>query len=309
MRKVTLKGLLQAAAFLTTALTLVTLVPFDHHALQLFTHFRLQYLAASVLLLAIFAFLRSPAFTIVLLISAAANGATVVPWYTNQEQPAGNQQLKVMLANVLSTNVEHDRLISLVASEKPDVLFLQEISPQWETALAALLGDYPHHHVEARSDNFGIALLSRWPIAQIARVESEPMGYPTLCGEFDIEGQRLRFVSTHPMIPVGAHNFATRNAQLEDVAKQLGASETATILAGDLNTTMWDMHYRALEDATRLRNVRRGHGVKPTWPTFMPFAMIPIDHVLVSNDIAVETVTAGPGIGSDHLPLIVTLSL
>ena len=309
MRGITIKGLLQAAAFLTVAFSLLTLLPVDHHAVQLFTHFRLQYLAASLLLLPIFAFLRSPAYTALTAIAVMTNAVVVAPWYMDAPADTGESQLKLVLANALSTNIEHDRLFALIAAEQPDLVFLQEVSPQWEKALAVLHTEYPHRYVEARDDNFGIALLSRLPFASVGHIESAPLGFPTLHGELMFGGRRVNFVSTHPMIPLGALNFAARNEQLRRVAQQLAMPSTSTILVGDLNTSMWDMHYRALESATGLRNARRGHGVLPTWPTFLPFAMIPIDHVLVSDDIGVRQIATGPRIGSDHVPLVVTLSL
>ena len=309
MRSVTGKGLFQVAALLTVAFSLITLLPVDHHALQLFTHFRLQYLAASLLLLTIFAFLRSPVYAGALLISVLASAFVVTPWFMEPRVDSGESHLKLVFANALSTNVEHDKLFALIAAEQPDLVFLQEVSPQWETALAALHADYPHHYVEARDGNFGIAVLSRLPLAGTSHIDSAPLGFPTLQGELAIGERTIRFVSTHPMIPLGALKFSARNEQLRRVAEQLGPSADSTILVGDLNVSMWDVHYRALESATGLRNARRGHGILPTWPTFMPFAMIPIDHVLVSNDIGVERIATGPRIGSDHLPLVVTLSL
>ncbi len=309
MRSVTVKGLLQVAALLTVAFSLITLLPVDHHALQLFTHFRLQYLAASLLLLTIFAFLRSPAYAGALIISALASAFVIAPWFMDPPESTGESHLKLVFVNALSTNVEHDRLFALIGAEQPDLVFLQEISPQWETALAALHVDYPHYYVEPRDGNFGIAVLSRLPLTGARHVDSAPLGFPTLQVELVIGDRTIRFVSTHPMIPLGASNFSARNEQLRRVAEQLGPSATSTILVGDLNASMWDVHYRALESATGLRNARRGHGILPTWPTFMPFAMIPIDHVLISKDIGVEQIAAGPRIGSDHLPLVVTLSL
>lgn len=309
MRRITVKGLLEAAAFLTVAFSLVTLLPIDHHALQLFTHFRLQYLAASLLLLILFAFLRNPAYVAVLAIAVLANAVVVAPWYTDAPGSKGGTRLKLVFANALSTNVEHDKLFALIGAERPDLVFLQEISPQWETALAALHTEYPHRYIESRAGNFGIAVLSRLPLADAGHVDSTPFGFPTLKGELAVGDRTLRFVSTHPMIPLGATNFSARNLQLQAVAEQVGSSPNSTILVGDLNLSMWDMHYQALESATGLRNARRGHGILPTWPTFMPFAMIPIDHLLVSDDIGVERITTGPRIGSDHLPLVVTLSL
>ena len=58
--RVTLTGLLQAAAVITVAFSVGTLLPIDHFAIQLFTHFRLQYVVVSLSLLLLFKYLRSP---------------------------------------------------------------------------------------------------------------------------------------------------------------------------------------------------------------------------------------------------------
>ena len=100
-----------------------------------------------------------------------------------------------------------------------------------------------------------------------------------------------------------------RNEQLQSIAGLVDQLAGEIILLGDLNSSVWDIHLRRLEDSTGLRNAREGFGVLPSWPTFLPFAMIPIDHALVSKGIAVTDVRTGQKFGSDHLPLIVTLSL
>ena len=111
------------------------------------------------------------------------------------------------------------------------------------------------------------------------------------------------------MIPLGGQFYSDRNEQLAFIAELFEGREGTQVLVGDLNASMWDINYRALEDETGLRNARTGFGIVPTWPTFMPFAMIPIDHILVSDDVSVVELRSGPRIGSDHLPLIVTIAL
>jgi endonuclease/exonuclease/phosphatase (EEP) superfamily protein YafD len=111
------------------------------------------------------------------------------------------------------------------------------------------------------------------------------------------------------MIPVGKRLYDTRNTQLSSLVELLDDFSGNKVLVGDLNASVWDIHYRNLEKRSGLRSARRGFGIQPTWPTFLPFAMIPIDHVLVSSEISVSDVRTGRRIGSDHLPLVVTIEL
>ena len=78
---------------------------------------------------------------------------------------------------------------------------------------------------------------------------------------------------------------------------------------GDLNVTMWSTDYEVLERGTGLRNARKGFGILATWSTNLPFMMIPIDHCLLSSEFKVDSINTAQDIGSDHLPIVVTLRL
>lgn len=308
--RVTIRGLCQAAAGMTVLSSVIALLPVEHHAQQLFVHFRLQYLAVSVLLLIVFAFVwREPRYVVALLLAGALNAYFVLPWYIDERPDMGGTELKVLVANVLAGNEQHARLFELIETEQPDVVFLLEVTPKWAGALPAIAETYASSIVEARDGSFGIAMYSKLPVISAATVDSAPLGLPTIVATLEVGTTALTVVATHPMPPVGKSNFDARNEQLDAVARLLQKTGGPRLLVGDLNATIWDPQLRSLENRTWLRNVRRGFGLLPTWPTFMPLAMIPIDHVLASPEIGVKDVRTGDAIGSDHLPLIATLTL
>jgi len=307
--RVSLVGLLQAAAVCTIVFSVVTAIPIDFYGVQLLAHFKLQYLVISVLLCVALALHRQPVYVGGLLLAVGLNASLVIPWYIADSMPLGDTQLKVLNANILSSNTEHQRLFDLLNAEVPDVVLLQEVSAEWLVALEPLRQNYPYSYAEAREGNFGIALFSRVPLTSVSHIDSRPLGYPTITATMEVNGAVLHLVGTHPMIPLGKQHYSDRNEQLASIAELFEGRDDSKILIGDLNTSMWGIHYRSLEEKTGLRNARTGFGIVPTWPTFMPFAMIPIDHVLVSDDISVVEMRSGPRIGSDHLPLIVTIAL
>lgn len=306
-KRVTWVGLLQAAAIVTVLFSVVTSFDLAYRHIEVWSHFRLQYLAGSFLLLIVFALRRNPVYAILLLVATAINLSFVVPWYFNAEAISDGTRLKLLHANVHSTNEEYGRLLELIEAEQPDVVFLQEISPAWLGATRGLQKDFPFIYAEPREGNFGIAMFSRLPLDSVTHVDSPPWNYPTIVATMTVNGELLTLISTHPTNPITRSFYEARNEQLKSVADIANKAQGAVVLSGDLNTSLWGRHYRLLEESTGLRNARRGLGVLPTWPTFMPFAMIPIDHALVSEQIGVVEIRTGPRIGSDHLPLIITI--
>jgi endonuclease/exonuclease/phosphatase (EEP) superfamily protein YafD len=64
-----------------------------------------------------------------------------------------------------------------------------------------------------------------------------------------------------------------------------------------------------LEAEAGLKNAARARGYWPTWPTGFNVVKIPIDHCLVSDGLRVQLFRTGSDIGSDHLPIIVDVSI
>lgn len=308
-KSVTLIGLLQGAAIVTVLFSLVTSFDFAHRTIELFSHFRPQYFAASMLLLVVFTVLRNPVYAVLLLATTAFNASYVLPWYFGDTRVDSDNTIKLLHANVYSGNDQYERLFELIEAERPDVIFLQEVSKEWRDATLSLHEDYPYNYVEAREGNFGIAMFSRMALDSVTHVESPPLDYPTIVATMTVNGVALTLINTHPNIPMSRSQYEARNIQLRSIATLANHAAGAVVLTGDLNASVWGPNYRKLEATTGLRNTRHGFGILSTWPTFLPFAMIPIDHALVSDNIGVVATRTGAHIGSDHLPLIVVIAV
>ena len=302
----------------TAVFSVVTAFDHLHRYLELFSHFRLQYFAASVILAVVFISLRWRSYSLLGLACVGLNAYFVVPWYL----PAGmlpgetaknagdyGDPITILHANVRRSNSDTTRFVELVNSEQPDLLVMQEATPEWLAALGAIRSSYPYKVEEPRDDPFGIALFSKFPLDRTAVIASDPLGFPDIVARALIGGKRLNIISTHPMPPIGSFNYGARNLQLDAVAKLAARTPAPLVVIGDLNITMWADHYRKFEEASSLANARKGFGIKPTWPLFFLPAMIPIDHCLVSDDVYVHEMTSGSGIGSDHLPIICRISI
>lgn len=303
--RVAIERLLVLAAALATLFSLATVFDEHHRYLELFSHFRLQYLGCSLLLAALLAGFRRWRLSALMLAVTAANGAMVLPWYTGEPEAAGRETLTLLLANVYLDNGDAKPLIDIVENEDPDLLLVIELTPGFREQLAALDTDYPYSVTDVRHDAYGIGLWSRRPISSSAVLATPPRKLPSLNATVDFAGADLTVIGTHPSQPLGAANYVARNLQLAAIGDMAAATPGSVVLAGDLNVSMWAANYEALESRTGFVNARRGFGVLPTWPTYLPVAAIPIDHVLLSRDLAALDTRIPGDVGSDHLPLLV----
>lgn len=281
---------------------------------ELLSHFQSQYLLASLACLAVLGGLRRYRLAAGALVCVVASGTAVLPFVAGPGSRAhaaagGGADLRLLLLNVLKPNRHDGPVLDLVAGTDADVLVFVEVDAWWKRALEALAPDYPHCVFRPLDNNFGLAVFSRIPFDDTDVCVLGDAGRASACLRITVGGTPVSVMATHPCPPVTAQSFRLRNNQLEQVAAYLDTRGPA-ILIGDINTTMWSPWYRRIERRTGMVNARLGHGVLPSWPTFLPAAArIPIDQCLVTPDITVTGCRLGPPVGSDHLPLIVDVSV
>lgn len=310
LARIVLGALVAALACATGATFLGPL----HWTAELTTHFRVQLAVGASGLVALAAVARQPFWAIAALLLGIAQAVPVLDSLRDaspvETTADAGPPLRVLLANVLTRNRAHERLLAFVREEDPDIVGLLEVDRHWIAALEPLRASHPYRIEHPRSNNFGIAMYSRIPFETIAL---RPLGHPGLMAvvaELRFDDEPLALALAHPVPPVSGTNARLRNLQLDRLAEWRGEFEGHPfILIGDLNATPWSPRFAQLERRSGLRNAARGHGYFPTWETEAPHLALPLDHCLLSSGLRAVAFATGPDIGSDHRPVLVDILL
>ena len=276
-----------------------------HWTLALTSHFKVQYLLLLLGCMLMLLWIRWWWWAFLGFLGVILNAMVVLPWYFQDTLIPESHDLKLLLANVNIDNKNYSALIQLVATEKPTILIVQEGNRHWVKHLKAL---FPYQLVPPKSRFFGTSIFSQLPFEQTQVLTLGSQEQESLHVKVKVNEKMISLVTTHPFPPIGQHFFERRNNQLFAVKSFIQSLSGSKILMGDLNMSMWSPFYVKLFENTGLVNARQGFGWLPSWPTFLPIFMIPIDHCLVSPDMKVVNIRTGQSINSDHLPLIVEIA-
>ncbi|MBE2282960.1 MAG: endonuclease/exonuclease/phosphatase family protein [Prosthecobacter sp.] len=305
---VTFGGLCEVIAFLALTGTWLGSLGRLHWALDLFSHFRLPYLAVSAVVL-IFSLLRRRTWLVaVALMSLLWNGQLIYTVHqTAAPIPASSAKpLRVMTFNIMTSNGNHVACIDHVLEADADIVCILEVDEFWRLNLEPLRVKYPHRVEEMNDGNFGIACYTRLPLksSEVRRLSGFEL--PTVLLNLDYLGRPLTFIGTHPIPPMTTANAAAWHEQLSQISSIAASTDADVILAGDLNATPWCEGMRRLRRQSGLDF----HCVDPAWmPTwgFGRLLLMPIDHVLVKNGLTITKRTIGPPLGSDHRSVTVEI--
>jgi len=281
-----------------------------HWLLELFSHFRMQYVAVLLVLALFYAWQRQPVGLGIAMIFGAINVLPIAGLFATQEASqlsSGTEPWVLLSANLNSDNDNVAAVLDNLGAEQADVVLLQEYNLRWAADLAGLSSQYPHQFALPREDEFGLALYSRWPLLS---AETVALGdsTPAIVAELATDGGPVRIVGVHLRPPLRQGWAAEQDRQFAALTQLAAETDMPLAIVGDFNATPWSADFRRWTDTALLHNGLGGHGLAYTWPTAIPFLWIPIDACVVNSALRIVAQRRGNRIGSDHYPLVTALA-
>lgn len=279
---------------------------------ELTTHFRPHYAAGALVLALLALAIKRRRLALLALVLAfphivALDSLVKVEAARAAAVEGADRRLTVMTANLLWNNDERAAAVDQILALNPDVVVLQEGVSRWRGELRRLAARYPFSGPGAAETDRRVQVFSRVPLRGARLYYPDGRRFPYLHAVLELDGRAVHLLGVHPPYPTSRELSALRNGYLRAVARHARSLAGPVVVAGDFNITPWSPYFLDLVETGGLRDSAKGRGWLPTWPSWLPLAGIPIDHVLVGPGIAVESLARGVAAGSDHYPLIAEL--
>jgi endonuclease/exonuclease/phosphatase (EEP) superfamily protein YafD len=125
------------------------------------------------------------------------------------------------------------------------------------------------------------------------------------------DGTSVWLNCVHPRPPAPGENDESleRDAELLVVGKRVCGAKQPVVVCGDLNDVAWSRTTRLFQKASGLVDPRKGRGMFSTFHAKFPGLRFPLDHILHSTEFRLVEMRRLPSVGSDHFPVVATLSL
>jgi vancomycin resistance protein VanJ len=236
-----------------------------------------------------------------------------------------SRELTVVTHNVLFRGANAARSISAIREQKPDVIALQEVTPEWLELLDAAFGaDFAYRAAAPMKGTLGYAVYSRVPLSNVALLGEASRAFAQ-CMDLELPDGPIALCNVHLYSPAAAlfhernvplalaQNARTRREQWQRVSAHLDARARGTrrIVAGDFNTS--EMDPLLADIAERYVDAWRSTRLSPgfTFPNVATGTppLVRIDYVMTRGPIRPVSAEVLQKSGSDHFPLVARLEI
>jgi endonuclease/exonuclease/phosphatase (EEP) superfamily protein YafD len=214
--------------------------------------------------------------------------------------------IHILVANVYQYNENYQKVVELVNTSNPDLVFLVETNKAWENGMSSIEKDYSDRIKIPLENTYGLLFYSK---LEIIRKEINYLvddDIPSL--ELDIklrDGKLITIYAIHPTPPVPSENEKSteRDAEILIVGKKSKKNKNPSLVIGDLNDVAWSYTTELFLKISGMADPRRGRGLFNTFHAKIPLVRWPLDHIFLSKHFGLASLKVEEGIGSDHFPI------
>jgi endonuclease/exonuclease/phosphatase (EEP) superfamily protein YafD len=218
---------------------------------------------------------------------------------------------RLVFANVLMENRESDALKGLIRRVDPDIMLFVETDSWWDEQLQNFSHSHPHHVRHPQENHYGMVLYSRLELLEPEVKFLVQADVPSIHTRVKLRsGDEIRLYCLHPRPPVPSEQGRSteRDAELLMVARDVKGHGDPAIVMGDLNDVAWSYTNTLFRKMGGLLDPRIGRGFYNSFNAKLPFIRYPLDHFFHSKHFRLVDLQRLSYIGSDHFPIMITLS-
>jgi len=223
--------------------------------------------------------------------------------------------------NWIKTDSIASKIDAFITQKAPDVICFQEYTPNMDVA-----DDYQYKYeiFSNKSENFGHAIFSKYPIVNKGKLPLEKTNNAIFFVDLKIDTDTIRVYNLHlQSIGINPNREITEKAVAERIRNRIGAAfqkqqkqvevllahqkktNHRIVLAGDFNNTAFSWPYRSLTENKNDAFVMAGRGFDKTFDFSFPMR---IDFILVDESVTVNHFKTYYKPFSDHYPILARLA-
>ncbi len=248
------------------------------------------------------------------------------------------QPVKILTLNTSWFDTKATKLLGLIEGEKPDLVFLQEVTHyNFKQLFPQLTANYPYKYYDDNLENYhtsSVGIISKYPIQlrekihlaghievqqrMIVKIENQEV----VIYNIEMTAPWIRQQKILPFFTIPSYDCSQRSAEIKDLINRIKQENLPVIAAGDFNLTDQSQDYYNLSQFLQDSFQISGWGFGWTWPTNwamknfiktstwkLSFPLFRLDYIWHSNHWQTKSSKVLPSIGAAHLPIVAELKL
>lgn len=278
---------------------------------DLLANFRWQLAWVAIISAVIYALTAKGLAAIVFVVAAIVNAFVLAPaWMGSQPPGIGEDGVRIVSVDLYGGTDNEESTLRWLFDSDADIVIASGAS---DTRLAPLATDGSPYQILAAPppDTTGVAVLGRGDF-EVETTVVEATGEPILTIRVPAGDGTIGIVTAWGKLATNGAAAETLDARIATISSIIETRDEPLVVMGNLGTTRYAHALRSLLSTDTVRDATEGSGYLSTWPVSgLPiiggWVGIPLDLVLMTDEMTPLELISGPDIGAGHLPMTVVV--